>query len=97
MGNTIILNPKSDSVFIIGNPVLSVNKNLTDNKVLIVPNPASGSIHISGIAQGTPIIIANLLGEVVYSAKAKSETEIIPINNLPSGMYFLNKQKFIKE
>jgi hypothetical protein len=68
-----------------------------DIPFIIYPNPALDFITLTQLKQYTPIIITNLLGEVVINEKANSETVTIDISRLPSGMYFLGHRRFVKE
>lgn len=63
----------------------------------LFPNPASEFITIKEIAPTTPITITNLQGKVFYRNIAHNEIETIDVSKLPSGMYFLNSQKFVKK
>ncbi len=67
------------------------------DELKIYPNPTSNIITIKGITPNTLIVITNLLGETVLKNTATSDNEIIDISKLPSGMYFLNNRKFIKD
>ena len=63
--------------------------------VLIFPNPAQGeNITIQGLEtqETTFISLSNAIGQVVYSKRYNSVSErlFIPIQELPSGTYFLN-------
>lgn len=70
----------------------------TNNEELkIYPNPASNIITIKGITPNTPILVTNLLGETVLKNTATHDNEIIDVSKLPSGMYFINNRKFIKD
>ena len=69
----------------------------TANGIFVYPNPATNQLNITGIAPKTELIITNLGGEILYKTTVQNKTETIDIATLPAGMYFLNKQKFIKE
>lgn len=63
--------------------------------LMIYPNPAQGeSLTLQGLESVNPTVItlSNAIGQVVYAKSFSSVTEriLIPIQDLPSGTYFLN-------
>ncbi len=69
---------------------------LDEVSVQIYPNPASDNITVANAKKGTPLIITNLLGIKLIETEALSEFTLIDISHLCSGIYFLNRKKFIK-
>lgn len=67
------------------------------NAVACYPNPANDFIYIEGLVPGSPILITNLLGEVVYNNSVENHIQHLDISQLANGFYFINKKyKFIK-
>jgi len=65
--------------------IVSLNK----ENIQIYPNPATNFITIRGL-QGTETLHCyNLNGELLFSQVTSSESEIISVAHLPSGMYCL--------
>jgi len=64
------------------------------------PNPATSTLNVVGVKNGTTVDIINIAGIVVISRKADSNTMIIDANDLVQGTYLLrsgeNITKFIK-
>ncbi len=62
----------------------------SSQSIIISPNPASGSILISGLT-GSPagIEIYDVLGKIIYAISGIQNSEPIDISTLPAGMYFL--------
>jgi PKD repeat protein len=55
----------------------------------IYPNPAQNNVSIDGLIEGSRIELINLLGEVVSASTAQSSKEIINVNSLSNGTYFV--------
>lgn len=66
----------------------------------IYPNPTNGSFTISGLNSKTTLNIYNSLGEVVYQSQTLSEKEVLRIDHLSEGLYFIeamdNKKRSVK-
>ncbi|MCW2118796.1 T9SS type A sorting domain-containing protein [Flavobacterium sp. 7A] len=60
-------------------------------KVAVFPNPSSELVSIN-CPVGSEIIVYNALGLVVKKLKKAQETNIIPVSNLASGIYFVKVQ-----
>ena len=56
----------------------------------VYPNPANNVINISNVAPKSNIVITNTIGAVVYSLEANNTTEIINVENLAKGVYFIS-------
>jgi len=80
-----------------GNIISSVSIVKPNPGPRIFPNPANNSITITGIKSGSPIIIINLLGQVLVNEISEGETQTLDISRLAAGMYFVNKMKLVKE
>ncbi len=85
-----------------GAETLSTNMfEFEQNKVKIFPNPSTDFIEISGLDKTTNYKLHDILGKEIKKGII-SNNEIINIQNLTNGMYFLkfgngNTIKFIKE
>jgi hypothetical protein len=67
-----------------------VGKNeLNNQNVKIYPNPTNNSIRVSGLIKNEIIKLISLRGEVLSEAIALNETEIIDLQSLKSGIYFV--------
>ncbi|MCK9289985.1 MAG: T9SS type A sorting domain-containing protein [Bacteroidales bacterium] len=77
----------------------SVGLNETINNTIfsVYPNPATDLITIKGVSPKTELIFINTNGEIVFQTIAGSYEIPIDISGLPTGMYFINGQKFIKK
>jgi len=64
-----------------------INQNASIN---ISPNPVSDYVELSGLKPGSLIRIFDSNGEVVWSEKAKKESELIITDKLRSGTYFIH-------
>ena len=66
----------------------------------LYPNPAKGSIRISGIEANTTVEIYNSLGELVRTVNAGPDQEI-GVSDLASGLYLVRcgnrTLRFVKE
>ena len=78
----------------------SVNS-LTNNDIIIFPNPASTNIQITGLKlQAENLQIIDITGKVVITSSLQGTKQSIDISNLEKGIYYLkintDTQKFIK-
>ena len=59
-------------------------------EVKVYPNPARDLIHIEGLPTGTNyIVLSNMLGNAVKTFLSNKQTELVAVNDLPSGAYNL--------
>lgn len=59
------------------------------DQVSVFPNPCTSDLHISGIEPGSSLSVMNALGETVITKVNADEKEVLSIDLLPSGVYFL--------
>ncbi len=64
----------------------------TTPEVLVYPNPFNEMFVCQGV-EGATVQVLNLSGEVLQTILAKSNTQTIPANDLPSGIYLLRVRK----
>jgi hypothetical protein len=65
--------------------------------VSIFPNPASETVHITGIDINDPITIHNVVGQKFDLSKSLDGDQIVvDIKSLPEGIYFINNVSFMK-
>lgn len=89
-----------DSVGIATSSVSGVGVNeLEALKISVYPNPATQIISIQSMSL-EELVITDLIGKVVMTAKKEQEIQTIEIAHLPSGTYFIRQGnsivKFIK-
>lgn len=95
-------NIQKESTLQLTESTLGVNGlELENSKLIIYPNPSSNIVKIKGLTTESNYSIYNCLANKVKDGKASSN-EIIDINSLTNGLYFLkfengNMIKFIKE
>ena len=84
-GNMIF--KKQESVFI----KLNLEENLAEN-VNIYPNPSSGNVSIRFLnlpEDGADIHIFDISGKQIFNRKIQTNIEVLNIENLPAGVYFI--------
>ncbi len=55
----------------------------------VYPNPASGKVDISGIANGDCIKVYNTIGQLIYSTNASNRQEQLNISQFTAGNYIV--------
>lgn len=79
-------------------PVQSVE---TNTHISVYPNPTADALLIDGAAQGAPMSIYSLNGNLLLTQTANSGTNRIDVTSLPNGLYILRLGnetfKFTKE
>ncbi len=84
-------------------PAAVTNTSATDNDIVVYPNPATSTLHLSGIADVQSIRIYNTMGTQVSAIN--NVTNTIDIQYLPQGEYYISfngkntntAKKFIKQ
>src|SRR5439155_12776726 len=71
---------------------LGTGKTENENQLFIFPNPAGNKINVMSSAHfpGAEYRITNQIGRTVLSGELHSVNDIISLNGLPQGLYFLN-------
>lgn len=69
----------------IENPQFSI----LDSQFLITPNPAHGSVTLSGLNPGATVTIRDASGRKIADFKIQNSKSKIDITTLPAGVYFL--------
>ncbi len=71
---------------------VSISMENTEEDVTVYPNPVTSllNIKISDVHSGASVELYNSLGMKVLSQTLKSTSEVMYLDQLPSGMYFLN-------
>lgn len=71
----------------------------TNEGLSVYPNPANGTITISGNQTGE-YQIANIMGQTIKTGRIDTEKQQINVSALPAGVYFINidgkTMKFVK-
>ena len=74
---------------------------INKEKIDIYPNPAHTYLRISATYNITTIVIANLLGQTVYSNRYNASQVQVDVAELPTGVYFVKVneevRKFVKQ
>lgn len=68
-----------------------------ENSFSLYPNPTKDFIKVEGVTKDKILNVTDIFGKRVFTHICKSENESIDISKLSAGMYFVGKQKFIKE
>ena len=58
-------------------------------QIEIYPNPATGKLNIRGIEPGNRIQLYSVTGALIRDMKAKSNLEILSLEDVPSGMFLI--------
>jgi hypothetical protein len=90
--------PEGGSFVTLGNTTNVETNLLSKGSLVTYPNPASGSANIKfSTNNSTEVILSmhNISGQLVYEEKigmvsSGSHNRLIPLNNLPSGLYFIS-------
>lgn len=70
---------------------------ILDAALMLYPDPASSSLTVAGLADKTPIIITDMLGRTLLTDVANGARKTLNISALPSGIYFCNHRRFVKQ
>ncbi|MEY4602791.1 MAG: hypothetical protein RIT43_83 [Bacteroidota bacterium] len=66
---------------------------LTEENILIYPNPATEDITISSIGKNTTLFVSDLAGRTILSLETESFNQVIDISELPEGTYLLTSDR----
>ena len=72
-------------------------RSIEESSISIYPDPVSDRLIIDNLAPHTPIIITDMLGQVMIQQIAESTKISIDVSALPPGVYCVNKRKFVKD
>jgi len=72
-------------------------RSIDESSISIYPDPASDRLIINNLAPHTPIIITDMLGQVMIRDIAETSKISIDVSSLPPGVYCVNNRKFVKE
>ena len=70
-----------------GNYFIGVEEQLVEQDVRIYPNPASSTIHIDGVSNGSSITIYDITGRQIMQEAFRDE---LSVSHLCNGLYLLN-------
>ncbi|UII27898.1 glycoside hydrolase family 9 protein [Fulvivirga maritima] len=71
---------------------------ISNNQMLIYPNPASEELRFKGISEYKVISIINTSGKTIYEERLDGSEELtIPLNGIKPGVYILKAQSEQKE
>ncbi len=68
---------------------VGIAENEVNNQINVYPNPAINNVHINTILIPEKITFIDLTGKEILSEKPKSNHEVINLENLSSGVYFI--------
>ncbi|MDR2410675.1 MAG: T9SS type A sorting domain-containing protein [Bacteroidales bacterium] len=87
-----------NTIYVKAPPKLSnVHIKKLDDIIFCYPNPAHEYFHIYGLEGGETVQIFDITGRRLFVCEVKGEKEIIPVNTLSQGMYFVRITKDNKE
>ena len=69
------------------------NENLIKNRLRIFPNPTTGFLIIENSTPKNELIIFNSIGEKIFLSGLEKGENIIDLEYLPAGIYFLQERK----
>ena len=69
------------------NYYIGVDENTVADQISVYPNPASSTLHIEGVSNGSSIALYDITGRKVMQT---SFTDEIPVSQLSDGLYLLN-------
>ena len=73
--------------------VTGINQAVINSMVTVFPNPSNGAVTInSNGVKASSYTFYNSIGAVVLTGNINSTTEIVELNNLENGLYFLSIQ-----
>ena len=72
-------------------------RSIEESSISIYPDPVSDRLIINNLAPHTPIIITDMLGQVMIQQIAEATKISIDVSALSPGVYCVNKRKFVKE
>ena len=79
-----------DAIGVINRQTAGINQVTgINNQIIVYPNPASNSLHVSFSGNITGIEIVNVVGESVKQFKAQGSNCSIDVSDLDNGVYFL--------
>ena len=70
---------------------------IDESSISIFPDPASDRLYINNLSPHTPIIITDMLGQVMIKQIAETSKISIDVSALPPGVYCVNNRKFVKD
>jgi hypothetical protein len=89
-GISLDLNPVADSFYMAPGIRSGINPGKSAGHFKIYPNPAADIITVSGTSAAERIEIYSVLGNCLYRAGNLHDDQlVVPIANLPSGVYLL--------
>ncbi len=69
---------------------VGISENETEGQLSIGPNPALGSVYVTGAAVGDPVEVFDLSGRLVASAVVSPDGEsVVELSGLASGNYLI--------
>lgn len=67
--------------------VITSNEVGLDRVIQLYPNPASDYLTVSGLTEGSDLLITDISGRTVYQLKSVPESVQLPVSELPAGVY----------
>ncbi len=65
-------------------------RKLAEGNIQVYPNPTSGKVNIRGVEAGNRIHLLNSIGSVIRNIEVDSNTEVISLDGLPSGIFIIS-------
>ncbi len=90
-GNLFIADANNNRIREVKGISTSVSNISQPNQIEIYPNPVSDRLYINGIKQSSAVKLYTLSGQIIWVGKCSSNNSKmeIPVNNLLTGIYFL--------
>ena len=85
-------NNRFDNFSVHGTETLSSNREFGVELISIYPNPASTTVFIDDLMEGSIVRIYNINGKLMLSEMSNDQTASIDISSLNTGVYILNIQ-----
>lgn len=89
-----------DVIFKSQQSTVGLTNHMTDEKILISPNPSTGIFSVKSGLKNSTIEVMNLLGGQLKSVQINNNNEVIDLSDQPKGIYFYqikNENKIIKK
>jgi hypothetical protein len=64
---------------------------------MLYPDPVYDRLVIAGLPDGSPVVITDIVGQVLMHDSYNANIRSIDVSSLTAGVYFVNNMKFVKE
>lgn len=81
---------QNDKDFVCRNSNKDLTPTATNTKISVYPNPATDILNISSLTTNSLISLYNVSGKMVLQQSNTSDTLVMDVSNLKSGLYIIN-------